>query len=216
MQTEVVSGIHLAVDIDGTLVRPEKPFVFWYEQNHGINLSPYTTRQIREYVSRLGVDNPAETKKMMASFMSSEAFFNAPAFEGAKEVLADLDRRNYLEFITSRPLEYFNLLRTTILCIENNFPELTPPITLTQARGYDMGMPNSGLLTKGEICRDRSIAVLIDNSLAHAESCVKNGIKVVLFDPGEEHPTHELPQEIERVTCWGEVPEAIHRLLGAA
>lgn len=188
-------------------------FVPWYRRNHGVDLSTYTTRQIWKYVHDLDINSP-ETRMMMGAFMSSEEFANAPAFEGAADVLADLGRRNRLAFITSRPLNRFDHLEpVTIRWIERNLPGVTSPVTLIQAFSHDM--PDPRLPSKGEICHSEGVDILIDNSLDHAKDCVANGTKVVLFDPEKEYLNLRLPQGVERVMHWIEVPGAISRLLQA-
>ena len=210
MPREIVSDKMIGVDLDGTLVRSDAAFKVWHRQNHGVDFSSYNSRQIWEYVHGLGV----KKLEMMGAFIRSGEFADAPVFEDAKEVLADLSKRNGLVFITSRLLDHFDLGLITTRWIEGKLPGLTPPITLIQAFSHDMPIP--GLPGKGEICLNEKVDVLIENSLAHAKDCATNGTKVVLFDSEEEYQTHRLPRGVERVTRWREVPGAISRLLIAA
>ena len=209
MPMEIVSDKMIGVDLDGTLVKSDEACKVWYGQNYGVDFSSYSTRQMWEHVHGLGV----KKLEMMGAFIKSGEFADAPVFEDAGEVLVDLSKRNGLVFITSRPLNHFNLGLITTRWIEGKLPGLTPPITLIQAFSRDMPIP--GLPGKGEICHREGVDVLVDNMLDHAEECAVNGTKVVLFDPEEEYPNYELPRGVERVTRWMEVPGAISRLLKA-
>jgi len=99
--------------------------------------------------------------------------------------------------ITSRP----NFIRDkTCAWVEKYFPGTFEDIVLT-----DQYSASRNRVLKSEICSERGIELIIEDSLDHAVDCARAGIKSLLIDCPWNNYSPDIPIEIRKVNSWEEI-----------
>ena len=132
-------------------------------------------------------------------YMKSSLFENPLFVDGAKEAVIKLNEKYRIYFITARPLIFQN---KTIDFFERHFPNNN--FEFIFSGGVHEGK------SKGEICKELGIDIMIEDNHAYLLGCVEKGVKGFLL----EKPWNKEREEHERIICvkdWNELLEKIKR-----
>lgn len=112
---------------------------------------------------------------------------------GALAAVAKLAEHHELHMITGRPGRVEEITRRLVL---EHFPGIFAAMHFSNHF-------KANARSKGHICRDLGIAVMIEDSLGHARAVAASGVPVLLFDsPWNQEPVNGL---ITRVSGWDDV-----------
>jgi len=144
-----------------------------------------------------------EENKLINDFNKSENFSNLDFLPGAKENISSLENGdNKIFFITSRPL---SVEKQTRDFFKKNFPKNNFEL-------YFSGEKWGKLKSKGEICSELGVEVMIEDNAYFALDCAKKGIKTFLLDKpwNQDYEKHE---NIIRVKDWEEIMNHLNKLI---
>lgn len=67
--------------------------------------------------------------------------------------------------------------------------------------------------TKGEICKEQGISLIVDDRIDYALDCYKHGVKAIVFDYKDEYPWSKgkYPKDLKKAKDWKEVLEIIKK-----
>ena len=67
--------------------------------------------------------------------------------------------------------------------------------------------------TKGEICKELGISMIIDDRIDYALDCYKHGVKAIVFDYKDGYPWSKgkLPKDVKKAKDWKEVLDIIKK-----
>ena len=191
----------IGIDIDDTIAEYMKGYLEFYNKKKGTN---FVVEDIFSYsqVEVLKVPKD-EAKELIFEFGETEKFLNLDFLPGAKESISTLENGEHkIFFITSRPETERN---KTQLFLDNNFPKNNFELHFSGERW-------GTLKTKGDICVELGVQVMIDDNKNYAFDCAKKGVKVLLVDrPWNKE--HEEQENIIRVFNWQEIMNEINKLI---
>ena len=170
-------------DLYGTTVRKNEMFTYNFEDVIGI-----TEDQIEE---------------RLLQFYTTDYFRNIKPVSGAEKGIDELAKSHVLAVITARP---YIIRPETERWLNQYFSNFFASINLTNQFQYrDQGNKRK----KSEICQERGVNLMVEDSLNYASDCASQGIDVLLLDyPWNQ--TVELPENIKRVCSWGEIAAEIN------
>lgn len=132
-----------------------------------------------------------------------EAWYDSPwhpriaPMPGACAAVTKLAESHELHIITGRPARTQEI---TSQLVREHFPEVF-------AEMHFSNHFKANARSKGEICRDLGITLMVEDALGHAHSVADAGIRVLLFDsPWNQELVTGL---ITRVFNWGEVLQTV-------
>lgn len=193
--------MNIGVDIDEVLAELTEAFLAYHNHTYGTNLKKKDmfTYSYHEVIG----ETEKETRIKLLDFFNTDFFHNINTVNGAKRAIALLAKEHQLSVITARPQI---IRRQTEQLIANNFPKYFSTITLTN-QWHGVGKKRS----KSEVCKEKNISIMIDDSLHHAKDCASKGIYVLLADFGYPwNQATELPENIKRVHSWKEIMTEIN------
>jgi len=139
-----------------------------------------------------------EAIKIVDEFHESHKLEEVPLMEHALNSLHHLLKDNEIFIITSRPVRFKPKVESWI---KHHLGDLK--IEVMHAGDFHKGQG----ATKAEICREKGISLMLEDSPDTALECANAGIKVILFDyPWNQDAKHE---NIIRVKNWLEAVEVI-------
>jgi len=109
-------------------------------------------------------------------FYNTSFFSEIKPFPGAAEVLQKLKENNELIVVTSRPI---TIKEKTFEQIYRHFPNTFSEVFFSS--NHYTKAKNSGK-TKAEICLEKNVSLMIEDSLVYSKQCVEKGIKAILLD----------------------------------
>jgi len=188
--------MNIGVDIDEVLAELTEAFLEYHNRTYGTSFKKKDMFSYSYHEVIGGTEE--ETRQKLLAFFNTDFFRNIKTVEGAKEAIALLAKKHQLSIITARP--HFIRQQTEHL-IESHFPKYFSSIILTN-QWHGIGAKRS----KSEVCKERKVSIMIDDSLHHAKDCAAQGIYVLLMDI--DYPWNqatELPENIKRVHSWEEI-----------
>src|SRR3989344_278504 len=189
--------MNIGVDIDEVLAELTEAFLEYHNHTYGTS---FKKKDMFSYAYHEVIGGTEEeTKKKLMTFFDTDFFRNIKTVHGAKEAIALLAQKHKLSVITARP--HFIRQQTEHL-IESHFPKYFSTITLTN-QWHGAGAKRY----KSEVCKERKVSIMIDDSLYHAKDCAAQGIHVLLIDINYpwNHTSEKLPENIKRVQSWKEI-----------
>jgi uncharacterized HAD superfamily protein len=192
----------IGIDIDDVVVEFVKGFCEFFNKLKNTN---YVFEDVYTYnLKKLVNISKEEEINLIKDFNKSEKFFNLDFVKGAKENIFDLEEKNKIFFITSRPLE---IEKITNDFFERNFPKNNFEIHFSCEK-----WGNGEGKTKGEICLDLGIEVIIEDNEKFALECAEKGIKSFLLDKpwNQDYVKHE---NIIKVKNWKELMVHLNEIL---
>jgi len=152
-------------------------------------------------------ESKQDTRQKLLHFFNTNFFRDMKVIAGAKEAIAVLAREHQLSIITARP-EF--LLQQTKKLVADHFSHCFSTVTFTNQNQWQ---ETDKRISKSEVCFEREISIMVDDSLHHAKDCASRGIYVLLMDL--DYPWNQtserLPQNIKRVHSWEEIVSEIAR-----
>jgi 5'(3')-deoxyribonucleotidase len=199
-----MSKIKIAVDLDDVLTPHIEEFIKYlnktYKEKAEVTIDDFKSDS---WLLFGGTDE--DDIKLVHGFYETDDYMNAPAMEGAYEVLKDLRAEYDLSVVTSRPQKLEALTRNWI---NKNFPDIFTEIKLGNIWALE-----GRSISKPEMCQMIGAKVLIDDSIQYALQCVEEGIGVLLFNDYPWNKYDQLPEKILRVNGWTNVKEKLQNLL---
>lgn len=189
----------IAIDIDDVLGELVSSIIPFARENYQIDskFEDFTSYNFWE-VWNISRD---EAIKIFYDFQEKGFLEKLPTLPGSREALFELSKEHSLVLLTSRPVK---LKDHTLSWTKSNFPELDLKILFSNDFFSQEGK------TKGEICQDLNISMLVEDNINYALEAAEKGIYVFLIDrpwnKNREHPN------ITRVSSWEEITEKISQL----
>jgi uncharacterized HAD superfamily protein len=142
-----------------------------------------------------------ESTKIVNEFHETHKLEDIPLMEHALNSLNHLLKDNEIFIITSRPVRFKPKVESWI---KHHLGDLK--IEIIHSSDFHKGQG----ATKAEICREKGISIMIEDSPDTAEDCANKGIEVILFDnPWNREGKHN---SITRVKNWLEALEVIEHI----
>ena len=177
--------MNIAVDIDDTLLDFVRNYILFCNEKYNINMQ-------REDFKTYSFDS-----EKINEFYKTELFRKLSPFPNAAKVIDTLGKKNNLVIITSRPDELYS---ETIKQIVWNFPAAFSDVFFSI--NHYTKAENSGK-TKAEICKEKEINLIIEDSLEYAKQCVEKGIDAILLDaPWNQNG---IVEGVTRVDDWKKI-----------
>ncbi len=140
--------------------------------------------------------------KIVDESHDSPEFDSILPIEGSVESIRGmLENKDELYIITARPIGYKNKTEKWIKRCLN-----TSDIEINYSGDFHIGQAAK----KAEICKEKSIQLILEDSPQTSLECVNNGVNALLFDrPWNKQFNHE---KIKRVYNWSEALKEINLL----
>jgi 5'(3')-deoxyribonucleotidase len=185
----------IAIDVDDVLLFQQQDIIDWHNETYG------TRNTLDEYSHDWWTTWGCTYDEML---VRAEEYHHAGRIEkyqpliDAIAVLAELKKTHELYVVTARNGKAVDL---TYDWVAEHFPDVFKDLHF--ARLYDPKNP----LTKGMICEELGIDVLIDDSIDNCNSAVDHGCSAILFGGYQWHDKHHTqPYDIvQKATNWHEV-----------
>tara|TARA_Y100000034_G_scaffold28162_1_gene33837 strand:- start:2472 stop:3050 length:579 start_codon:yes stop_codon:yes gene_type:complete len=184
----------IGIDLDDVVVGWVPRFIGFYNYKTGSNLKFKDWESY--YLGEIVKKNKKEVRKLIDEFVCSNFYDKIELVEGAKEGVEKLSNYHEAKFITARPLRYDERTKELLSKFNLNLP-------LINCRDDE-----DNFISKGDICNQLGIGLLIEDCRHYALSCAKKGIQVLLFDrPWNQE--NSLPENVKRVYSWNEILEKL-------
>ncbi|MEK6839531.1 MAG: hypothetical protein AABX72_01205 [Nanoarchaeota archaeon] len=188
--------MNIGVDCDEVLAQFIGSFLDYHNRLYGTQLC-FEDCTRPELYHVLGETNAVTWQRMM-DFWDTPTFDEIRPVSGSVEAVRELRKSNALEIVSSR---HPGLLAKTETWIERHYEGCFSAIHFN---GTDTNVLSR---TKLDICRERQLDVLVEDSLSNALMCA-NGRRVYLLDK-PWNQCSDLPSTITRVYYWDEVVRAL-------
>jgi uncharacterized HAD superfamily protein len=190
----------IALDLDDTLINFAEQMIHFHNHVYGTN---YKFHEFHSFLFHEVWGGDAKTNKAeVEAYYKSDHFKNITPIAGALDAVEKLSRDNVLFIITSRRNNVSSITKDQV---SRFFPDKFQQIYCTGQ--YD---PDDKPITKAEICDSLNIDILIEDSADNANSCVKNGRRIYMFNRPWNINRIILP-EVKRVDSWTEVLDDIYK-----
>ncbi|MEK6886570.1 MAG: hypothetical protein AABW88_01940 [Nanoarchaeota archaeon] len=194
----------IAIDIDEVLSPFVPAMLKWHNQAYNRADKP-TDFNSYIFEEHWGITRE-ECIKRIKLFTSTPDFHqNIKPFEECFDVLNYLKQEHELYVLTSRQKE---LTDETKRWINKHFSSTFKDIYFSNELN-----PENISNTKGYLCREKGIELMIDDNYKFAIDCAERGIKVILLDRNGEYgwSKGELKPNIVRVQSWNEIYKEIKK-----
>ncbi len=188
----------IGIDIDDTLIYSLEDFLKFYNEKNNTRHhceDNYSSMRFHEFLGITKDELYYWYKKYDITYNK-----NIKPIEGAKEILSHLIKSNEIVLITARPSR---LKFETFEILKKHFPEFDFEVL------FQDSFKQGEITSKGDICLDRNINLMIDDDNKNSLDCASKGIQVILFDkPWNKGVEHKL---IKRVYNWKEIFKEIEK-----
>lgn len=193
----------IAIDIDDTLADSLDVFIKKINERSSKQLAPehyqapygywgYHERVLKSH----GID--IDPEEIYAEIAIDQSRY--PLLAGAEYAVGELAKKFEITLITSREPA---AEAATIKWLKQALPNLD--IKLLFAKNNVVG---TGTKTKGQICKELGISLLIDDNPEHCISALDSGVSAILFGNYGWH--HDAPQHLVRCADWPAVLDYIN------
>lgn len=194
----------IGIDVDEILAGFFENLLSYHNQRNGANfrkedITNYHLWEIKDWSL-----SKEETIKEVMDYYKTKMFDELPIIEKSREGTQKLFRRGHnLHIISSRPKE---AEEKTISWIKSNYANIFRSFNFAYSPEKDFGKQ------KHEICRDKSINLIVEDSPLIARDCSENGISVLLFDYPWNNETYNLDSNpnIQRIKGWKDLLERLN------
>ncbi|MFH1290772.1 MAG: hypothetical protein ABIH92_05190 [Nanoarchaeota archaeon] len=202
----------VGVDVDEVLVNLMDPLLLWYNRRYGTG---YRREDIWTYnLWEVWGIPKGEDVQRVNDFWGTQESRDIPPIQPARTWGLKMAQGFDLVAITSRPKI---IEEETRRWIQKYFPSMFSGVHLTGQ--YSVEGSN---VTKGDVCRDLGVDLMVEDCLGHARDIREKspGTRVLLYDNegtclwNQLEGGEELPEGVERVHTWGEIPGKVRRILG--
>lgn len=190
----------IGVDIDDVLADFSNTFIDYIQKKHQIRVRKHNLCYFEWY--KAWGKTEEEAVAMIYEFLHSREFLSIKPKPGAKEVLWKLKKLGHRFIaITGRPA---TVDKKTKSWLNKHFPKIFDDYYCT-----DFHIVKGGKQTKGTICAQLGVDLLIDDYAGYARECVRKKIDVLLFKSPWNHNA-KLIKGMTRVNNWEEVFQVIN------
>jgi 5'(3')-deoxyribonucleotidase len=156
----------IGIDLDDVVFEFARELLREYNSHHGTN---YVFEDIFSYYfSEIFNKSSKEVELFMDNLFDKERVTTLPLCYLAKESIFSLAEKHEIYFITSRRTNQ----EGTIESLKLHFPEI-PFNLIFSSNPYIWSIGK----TKGDLCLEHGIDIMIEDSKEHGEDCAKKGIK---------------------------------------
>ena len=200
----------IAIDCDDVLIPSSPAIVAHYNQTY--QTSVHVDQFYDEDTLLWGVPDKEEKYIRIRKYFQSEEFrIQVIPFREAIEAVAHLADKHELHLVTGRSQ---TVDMVTAEMIERYFSGIFKSVEHTGS----VRQPDGSVVrrTKGEVCRQLGVDVLIDDNLDHARSVLDSGTATVLLSGEYGWNRGELMAGVTRCSNWDDVVQQIESLEYAA
>lgn len=191
----------IALDIDDVLANVIDSVRLWANAETGVVLPKeayYTDDNYWHYFDTIWERHGLSDKLTFATVLERMATdqSNIATVEGAREAVATLRAQYDFVYITSRPSYQQDETRRWVdEHIANDIPLYMAynPMLDTEAR------------SKGEICAELGVSLLIDDNVGNCQSAIDYGVDAIVF--GDYGWNEKVPAHMKRCQTWREIEE---------
>lgn len=193
--------MRIGIDIDEVVVRLIDGFFKFHKFKFG---EDFFSEDVSDYyfgISKMmGLERDAFLN-YIDEFYFSDFFDEIEMVDFAKEVIDKLSEEHELFFITSRNTSW---QEKTYSFFKKNFPLKSFEVI------FSGDVYENQNKSKEEICREKGIKVIVEDSAEHSPDYADKGLKVLLLDkPWNRDVEHE---NITRVRDWNDILEKIKEI----
>jgi 5'(3')-deoxyribonucleotidase len=184
----------VAIDMDDVVVESAPAIINYVNQKYGAKatLDNFYSRD----PSIWGAPDAGTAIKRVNSFIETKDFLNLPPVQEALHAIRNIKKEYKLYIVTGRP-DFVEL--ATRKWLEKYLPDVFEDVVFTNY--FDAVK----VRTKGDICKELGVTILIDDHLDHCLSAQSKGIKALLFGNYPWNQADTLPDGIHRVKHWPDV-----------
>ncbi len=195
----------IAIDIDEVLADTITVFLKYHNDTYGTSFG-YPDMLSNDWRISLNL-NTSELTERITAFDSAGHIHTVPPVSGAVEAVKRLASKHKLIALTSR---WGMAVQATKPWIENNFSNLISEVHFS-SNPFVTSDLHLGKKDKGQICKDLSVKLIIEDSVSFAKQCSDAGVPVILLDrPWNKEVSGP---KISRAYEWGEVPQMVSTIL---
>lgn len=185
----------IGIDIDDTLLDFIGAYVLFYNTRYKTN---FKREDFKSYMFNETLGGTLEESvNSVKKFCNSSFVDEMKPLPDSQKVIQMLNKQSELFLVTSRTLD---LKEITLNQISKYFPNLFSDILFSSnhyTKSKNTGKP------KSEICLEKGISLLIDDSLIYTNECLEKNIGAILFDSPWNQNGHL--KGIIRVKSWEEI-----------
>ena len=182
----------IAIDLDDVLSNTYEVFIEFI--NERIETPIRFNDMINYHLHEILKISRGKEIEAIREFDNSKFFDMIEKKEGSSEAIKDLKKKYELAVITSRPLDIRN---QTVNWINKHFPEIKNVYFINKDYYNETK-------SKAEICKEINAEIIIEDNLDYAKECLKENIRVLLFDCPWNRKNN-LGKGIIRVHSWDEI-----------
>ena len=186
----------IGIDLDDVVFEFTKTFLDYYYKKYGKEIK---FEDVKTYYFQDIFDlSLGEVVDLIRDMASKGIVENLPPCDYAKESILNLAKDHEIIFLTSRIVQ-----QGTLESLKKLFPNIEFRL-IYSSNPY----ANSEGKTKGNICCQEDIDIMIEDTKEHANEIAANGTKVLLLDKPWNQDYQEHPKII-KINHWKEVGENI-------
>jgi 5'(3')-deoxyribonucleotidase len=188
----------IAVDMDDVVIETAPSIVEYMNNTYGASM------ELENFYSRdpsLWNAPDVETAiKRVNSFLDTEEYYESPPVQEAVHALRGLQKYHTLYIVTGRP-DFTEI--ATRSWLKNHLPDLFTDVVFTNY--FD----HKKVKTKGDVCKQLNVDILIDDHIDHCESALEAGVQPILFGNYPWNSSSNLSDGITRVEHWPDIEELL-------
>lgn len=171
-----MTKLKIAIDIDDVIADTNEAMRLWGNQVSGVELSPEHYKVEGEYWSyyeRIWATHNIDDRLNFDDFESEliEDQTHVPLVASAAFAVKELRTRYSVVLLTSRNPALEDGTRRWLK------EHIADDIELFFAKNVRMNIGKS----KGELCKEMGVSLLIDDNIDHCQSAIENGVEAILF-----------------------------------
>lgn len=184
----------IGIDLDEVVFEFMKKYLEFCNKKYGSSINFQDVSDYHLWKCGIHKSREEDIEKVKA-FQDSEEFDKIEFVEGVREALTEIDKNYEFYFITSRPEE---IKEKTIFSLNQLFDGIKFNLH------FSGGPWSSENKSKGELCNDFGIRVIVEDNPDYALDCAEKGVMVFLIDKpwNKNHKEHE---NIIKIKTWEEI-----------
>ena len=206
--TDVSKIMKIGTDVDEVLVPFAANYCIYHNNSYGTKANETDLKIYRlETLFNLTSD---ENFRRISDFYKTEQFRNIPLHPFAKEFIAEIARRGYLNhLITSR---YAAAREFTPQWAGSTFGSDVKGVLFTADSHYDEEYTRKHkIMSKADTCIYNGLDIIIEDNLTNALVCAEKGIHVILMNK-KWNENGSLPERVTRAYNFGDALREIDRI----
>jgi uncharacterized HAD superfamily protein len=190
----------IGIDIDDVIADFIPALLLFHNDRYGTNLTYEEFHNNEGWYKIWGGTEDDDIRKVY-EFYETDHFYGLPVVSDANEILRKLKINHKLILITAREE---TIAQPTLNWIEKHFPEIFDSVHFTNSYSQNLVQKK-----KSDICKEKSVDIMVDDSIKNTLDCSSNGINVLLVDrPWNRNFIP--PENVKRVFSWGDIHDVIN------